>query len=79
MQSEERREYGSQVTKPTMVKDSAPFRLRPVAITAIRANFVVKYTKNRTNNVLNGLVACELSERTHGVQKWWVRVEKAAS
>lgn len=43
------------------------------------ANFVVKYTKNRTNNVLNGLVACELSERTHGVQKWWVRVEKAAS
>lgn len=36
------------------------------------ANFVVKYTSRRTNDMLDGLVACELSERTHGVDKWWV-------
>lgn len=40
------------------------------------ANFVVKYTSQRTNNQVNGLVACELSDRVHGPTKWWVLLEK---
>lgn len=43
------------------------------------ANFVVKYTKQRTANKLNGCVACELSERVYGANKWWVLLEKSAS
>lgn len=40
------------------------------------ANFVIKYTKQRTRDQLNGLVACELSARIHGPNKWWVLLEK---
>lgn len=41
------------------------------------ANFVVKYTSQRTGNQLNGCVACELSQRIYGPDKWWVLLEKA--
>jgi hypothetical protein len=40
------------------------------------ANFVVKYSLNLTAKKLNGTVAHELTERTHGVKQWWVQVEK---
>ena len=41
------------------------------------ANFVVKYSARITGKrALNGLVACELSARTHGANQWWVAVEK---
>ena len=41
------------------------------------ANFVIKYTVQKTGHQkLNGLVACELSARTHGVGEWWVQVVK---
>ena len=36
------------------------------------ANFVVRYAAKQTGGELNGLVACELSPRTHGVDQWWV-------
>ena len=36
------------------------------------ANFVVRYAAQQTGGELNGLVACELSPRTHGVDQWWV-------
>lgn len=41
------------------------------------ANFVVKYTNQRTNNNLQGNVACELSARNYGADKWWVLLKKA--
>lgn len=41
------------------------------------ANFSVKYTLQRTNKQLNGCVACELSARLYGIDKWWVLIEKA--
>ena len=40
------------------------------------ANFVIKYSSQRTAGAINGLVACELSERTHGSTNWWVLAEK---
>ena len=39
------------------------------------ANFVVRYAAQQTGGELNGLVACELSPRTHGVDQWWVLLE----
>ena len=39
------------------------------------ANFVVRYAAQQTGGELNGLVACELSPRTHGVDQWWVMLE----
>ena len=36
------------------------------------ANFVVRYAAKQTGGELNGLVACELSPRTHGVDQWWM-------
>ena len=39
------------------------------------ANFVVRYAAKQTGGQLNGLVACELSPRTHGVDQWWVLLE----
>ena len=36
------------------------------------ANFVVRYAAKQTGGELNGLVACELSPRTNGVDQWWV-------
>ena len=39
------------------------------------ANFVVRYAAKQTGGELNGLVACELSPRTHGVDQWWVLLE----
>ena len=38
------------------------------------ANYVVKYKKSETEQLLNGLVSCELSERTtsYGSSAWWV-------
>ena len=40
------------------------------------ANCVVKYTKQRTSNKFVGQVACELSSRIYGPEKWWVLLEK---
>ena len=40
------------------------------------ANFVVKYKNADTGKMLNGSVACELSERLYGVDVWWVLLEK---
>lgn len=40
------------------------------------ANFVVKYTKQKTKDAINGCVACELSARLYGVSKWWLILEK---
>ena len=39
------------------------------------ANFIVRYAAKQTGGELNGLVACELSPRTHGVDQWWVLLE----
>jgi len=39
------------------------------------ANFVVRYAAQQTGGELNGLVACEFSPRTHGVDQWWVLLE----
>ena len=39
------------------------------------ANFVVRYAAKQTGGELNGLVACELSPRTHGVDQWWVLLQ----
>ena len=39
------------------------------------ANFVVRYAAKQTGGQLDGLVACELSPRTHGVDQWWVLLE----
>jgi hypothetical protein len=39
------------------------------------ANFVVRYAAKQTGGQLNGLVACELSPRTHGVDQWWVLLQ----
>jgi hypothetical protein len=41
------------------------------------ANFVVKYASKLTAKKLNGIVACELTARTHGVGQWWVHIEKS--
>ena len=40
------------------------------------ANFVVKYKSAQTDKVLQGTVACELSERLYGADVWWVLLEK---
>ena len=40
------------------------------------ANFVVEYHAKLTDKKLVGKVACELTARTHGVEEWWVLVEK---
>ena len=39
------------------------------------ANYVVKYKKAETEQLLGGTVACELSERTYGCSAWWVVLE----
>ena len=39
------------------------------------ANYVVKYKKSETEQLLNGAVACELSVRTYGSSAWWVVLE----
>ena len=39
------------------------------------ANYVVKYKKSETEQLLGGTVACELSERTYGSSAWWVVLE----
>ena len=36
------------------------------------ANYVVKYKKSETEQLLDGTVACELSERIYGSSAWWV-------
>ena len=43
------------------------------------ANFIVKYTKKDTDNVLNGEEGCELSAGKYGVDEWWLLLEPAAS
>jgi hypothetical protein len=43
------------------------------------ANFVVRYAGKETGGRLHGLVACELSERTHGVDQWWVLATEDAA
>ena len=40
------------------------------------ANFVVKYKSAQTDKVLQGTVACELSERLYGADVWWVLLGK---
>ena len=52
-------------------QDTTPGDLRQVPT----ANFVVRYAAQQTGGQLNGLVACELSPRTHGVDQWWVLLE----
>ena len=36
------------------------------------ANYVVKYKKSQTDELLDGLVACELSGHLYGPAAWWV-------
>jgi hypothetical protein len=43
------------------------------------ANFVVRYTAKQTNGQINGLVACELSNRTYGVSQWWVLLQHSGA
>ena len=58
-------------TKDVVRSGVTPGDLRQVPT----ANFVVRYAAQQTGGQLNGLVACELSPRTHGVDQWWVLLE----
>jgi hypothetical protein len=42
------------------------------------ATHAVKYANKDTNKILNGVVACELSQKLYGPDKWWVVVERAS-
>lgn len=41
------------------------------------ANVVIKYKGASTGKMLHGLEAREISARLHGVDGWWVEIEKA--
>ena len=40
------------------------------------ANYVIRFTARQTNGQLDGLVACELSARTYGIDQWWVMLQQ---
>ena len=40
------------------------------------ANYVIKYTAQRTGDQIVGNVACELSPRLHGKDNWWVLIQR---
>lgn len=43
------------------------------------ANVIIKYDRARTGKKLHGLEAREISARLHGVDGWWVEIEKVRS
>ena len=59
---------------PTWTKAKRTPRKRWIATTPT-ANYVVKYKKAETEQLLGGLSACELTERTYVSSVWWVLSE----